>query len=612
MAQIFISYSKHNIDFARHLRGLLQDAGFEVWMDEIRLSTSQHWAETLEATITGSGIFMIILSPEAKASQWVARELMLAERIGKPIFPILYKGDVWWNLANIQYEDMRDGLDATLSEQLIESVEGVLSGRLKIASDPLPPPAVQTDSRRLEAAMPTETKADTGTEVWAKVSLPNSEGLRGELPAAVPSGDVIQKGDARATSFPIQFPVDPQTGKRLPAPAELRVIAGDFVVAAPSERATVEIPPDFDSRTIIFTLEPKPGAKTSGRTRIFIDLIYEMKIVAQVSVSTQLVERVTAAVPTWNLTSAFTDALGADALEDETARGGIDAPLTLPEEDLLDDEDDEFDAEPPDGEFPDAEVPATAPVTAMFDTLPVDEANAEGATLGDLQSLPAQPKAFSQATVRLLRYASAAAALLLVFAVVVVVGSNTSGEPMSNAAEPTTIPTTQLELLTTDIPIAVATEAAALPGGDVAVAPFVDCAAAPGVALVDLLQVAGYDADLLDAGITDQAVARATEGYNVVAWGACSGDALWLYVELLDPAGREMLTAPPTITLIIPADTITRSDSYATRLVMAVTEYGRGGGGEALAQAFNELAETAMDDEDAAALRLLRDNAAQS
>ena len=52
---------------------------------------------------------MIILSPESKASQWVARELLLAERLRKPIFPILYSGEVWWNLANIQYEDMREG-----------------------------------------------------------------------------------------------------------------------------------------------------------------------------------------------------------------------------------------------------------------------------------------------------------------------------------------------------------------------------------------------------------------------------------------------------------------------------------------------------------------------
>ncbi|MCC6804462.1 MAG: toll/interleukin-1 receptor domain-containing protein [Anaerolineae bacterium] len=608
MAQIFISYSKHNIDFARHLRGLLQAAGFEVWMDEIRLSTSQHWAETLESTITGCNIFMIILSPEAKSSQWVARELMLAERIGKPIFPILYSGDVWWNLANIQYEDMRAGLDATLSEHLVESVEAVLSGRVTITSDPLSLPSSQTDSRRLEAAMPAETKADSGTEVWAKISLPNSDGLRGELPAVVSSGDVIHKGDARATTFPIQFPVDPQTGKRLPATAELRVIAGDFVIAAPGERAAVEIPPDFDSRTVIFTLEPKPGAKTSGRTRVFIDLIYEMKIVAQISVSTQLVERVTAAVPTWNLAAIYAEAPVVEAVEGEALRGNAGMPLTLPEIDLVDDE---FDAELPDDEFPDAEVSAAAP---LLDLLPADDIDGSAEPLGDLQTLPVEQDTAGspgskRATVALLRFASAAAAVLLVFVVVVIVGSNQSGEPTSSATDSTALAATQIQQLATEIPIAVATEAVAPDGGDIAVAPLVDCTGEPGTALANLLQGAGFDADLLSAGITDQAVARATPDYHVVAWGACSGDALWLYVELLDPVGREMLTTPPTITLIIPVDTVTKGDSYATRLVMAVTEYGRGGGGEALVQAFNELAETAMDEEDAAALVTLRDNA---
>lgn len=595
MAQIFISYSKHNIDFARHLRGLLQDAGFEVWMDEIRLSTSQHWAETIETTISGSTIFMIVLSPESKASQWVARELLLAERLSKPIFPILYSGDVWWNLANIQYEDMRDGLDATLSERMIESIEGVLSGRVDLSSDPLPPPPVETDSRRLEAAMPAETQAATGTEVWAKISLPASEGLRGELPAVVPSGDVIHKGDAHATTFPIRFPVDPQNGRRLPAPAELRVISGDFNIVAPGERADVEIPPQTDSRTVIFTLEPKPGAKTSGRSRVFIDLIYEMKIVAQISVSTQLVERVTAAVPTWNLMSAFAASLGAAG---DVTRGLEGAPLTLPEVDMLDLADETFDAESSSAD--------------LFDALPADDDDSQVTVTGDFETLPAEPQSIlakrsRSARVALLRFASAAAAILLVFTIVVIVGRNNASplaEDAASADMPTSIP-----LLSTEVYLMIVTEVPAAVG-EVAVAPLVDCTGTPGAALVNLLQDAGYDASLLDAGIADQTVARSTEDFRVVVWGACSGDALWLYVELLDPAGREALTAPPTITLIIPVGAVEQADSYATRLVSAVTEYARGGGGEALALAFNDLAETAMDEEDAAALQMLRDNVA--
>ncbi|MFN8563747.1 MAG: toll/interleukin-1 receptor domain-containing protein [Anaerolineae bacterium] len=587
MAQIFISYSKHNIDFARHLRAQLQGAGFEVWMDEIRLSTSQHWAETLESNITGCTIFMIILSPEAKSSQWVARELMLAERLNKPIFPILYKGDVWWNLANIQYEDMREGsgdawnawsntwaqgqAGSRAAERARQAQQGDLGGS----------GVDETDSRRLEAAMPAETQAASDTEVWVKISLPDSLGLRGELPAAVPSGDVIQKGDARATTFPIRFPVDSQTGRRLPAPAELRVICGDFNIIAPGDHADVEIPAETDSRTVIFTLEPKPGGKTSGRTRVFVDLIYEMKIIAQISVSTQLVERVTAAVPAWNLNST-----GALPPAGEALRGGAAAPLSLPELDDLDLSDETLD---------DMLITAEASPVALMD---------------DFQTQPAEAQAVvgrrSRATsAALLRFASASAAILLVFFVVVMIGRNNASVPSTSNVNSVPPNATQIN---TDASAFDATEAVAAARADVTVAPFVNCTGTPGTSLVSLLQTSGLNASLLPEGINDQNVARSTPNTGVVVWGACSGDALWLYVELLNALGREALDAPPTITLIVPADTVERGDSYATRLVRAVTDYARGVSGEALVQTFDELVQTAMDEEDAAALRTLRDN----
>ncbi|MCD4687438.1 MAG: toll/interleukin-1 receptor domain-containing protein [Anaerolineae bacterium] len=43
MSHIFISYSKKDIDFARHLRGLLNTQGFDVWMDETRLVPAERW-----------------------------------------------------------------------------------------------------------------------------------------------------------------------------------------------------------------------------------------------------------------------------------------------------------------------------------------------------------------------------------------------------------------------------------------------------------------------------------------------------------------------------------------------------------------------------------------
>ena len=91
MAHIFISYSKRDIEFARHLSRLLQAEGFSVWMDE-RLRPAETWWTTIEANIRSSAAFMIIMSPDARTSRWVRREFLVAERpeVGKPIFPILY------------------------------------------------------------------------------------------------------------------------------------------------------------------------------------------------------------------------------------------------------------------------------------------------------------------------------------------------------------------------------------------------------------------------------------------------------------------------------------------------------------------------------------------
>lgn len=122
MSHIFISYSKQDIDFARHLRKLLQFEGFIVWMDETRLAPSEKWWPTIEASIYSCAAFVVIMSPEARESDWVEREILLAERMRKPIFPVLLGGEPWSRLANIQYEKPIAGRELSLSPQFIEAL----------------------------------------------------------------------------------------------------------------------------------------------------------------------------------------------------------------------------------------------------------------------------------------------------------------------------------------------------------------------------------------------------------------------------------------------------------------------------------------------------------
>ncbi len=122
MSHVFISYSKKDIGFARHLRRLLERQGFGVWMDETELVPSSQWWPEIEHNIETCAAFLVIMSPSARGSRWVEREILYAEDQNKPIFPILLEGKSWPRLADIQYSSMTAGIEAALPAGLIEGL----------------------------------------------------------------------------------------------------------------------------------------------------------------------------------------------------------------------------------------------------------------------------------------------------------------------------------------------------------------------------------------------------------------------------------------------------------------------------------------------------------
>lgn len=129
MSHIFISYSKQDIDFARYLRALLESEGFAVWMDEARLQPSARWWKSIEQNVETCAAFVVVMSPTAAESDWVEREILLAEKLKRPLYPVLLAGDAWSRLANIQYEDMRAGLRAKLSRHFVNALRARLPGK---------------------------------------------------------------------------------------------------------------------------------------------------------------------------------------------------------------------------------------------------------------------------------------------------------------------------------------------------------------------------------------------------------------------------------------------------------------------------------------------------
>ncbi len=106
MGHIFISYSTNNGEYADKLADKLRAEGFDVWIDNARLRSSDNWWESIVLALNNCAAVIVIMTPEAKKSRWVQREITLADNWQKPIFPILLSGENWELFVLTQYEDV--------------------------------------------------------------------------------------------------------------------------------------------------------------------------------------------------------------------------------------------------------------------------------------------------------------------------------------------------------------------------------------------------------------------------------------------------------------------------------------------------------------------------
>lgn len=109
MSHIFISYSKKNSTYAYALADFLQEQGFNIWIDRIGVEYGVGWWDAIVDGLDKCGAVIVVMTPEAKASDWVQREVFIALQDKKPIFPLLLNGDNWKVFVLTQYVDVTDG-----------------------------------------------------------------------------------------------------------------------------------------------------------------------------------------------------------------------------------------------------------------------------------------------------------------------------------------------------------------------------------------------------------------------------------------------------------------------------------------------------------------------
>lgn len=109
MAQhIFISYDHDDRAYARTLAEHLRQQGLEVWMDD-RIDYGDRWWRTVDRAIRTCAACVVVMTPAAEESPWVERELLLAQREKKPIYPLLLRGRGLSLLIALQHVDVTGG-----------------------------------------------------------------------------------------------------------------------------------------------------------------------------------------------------------------------------------------------------------------------------------------------------------------------------------------------------------------------------------------------------------------------------------------------------------------------------------------------------------------------
>jgi len=109
MSHVFISYSTKNSDYAQELAKALIEKGFDVWIDNARLRSGDNWWESIVVALRSCAAFVIVMTPEARMSKWVQREVTLADNWSKPTFPLLREGDNWEIYVLTQFRDVKQG-----------------------------------------------------------------------------------------------------------------------------------------------------------------------------------------------------------------------------------------------------------------------------------------------------------------------------------------------------------------------------------------------------------------------------------------------------------------------------------------------------------------------
>jgi HEAT repeat protein len=112
IGQVFLSYSRKDEESMSLIAKYLRAQGVKVWVDNEKLIPGTPiWEDEIEKAIRNAVAIVVVLSPDSKNSEWVKREMTMADQYQKRVFPVLINGDeknsISLRLINRQFVDLR-------------------------------------------------------------------------------------------------------------------------------------------------------------------------------------------------------------------------------------------------------------------------------------------------------------------------------------------------------------------------------------------------------------------------------------------------------------------------------------------------------------------------
>jgi hypothetical protein len=121
---IFVSYSRQDADFALRLGRDLRAAGVNLWIDQLDIPPGGRWDREVERALKASRMLVVVLSPEAVASENVMDEVGYALSESKRVVPVMSRPcELPLRLQRVQYVDLSSDYGRGL-ERLVATLGG--------------------------------------------------------------------------------------------------------------------------------------------------------------------------------------------------------------------------------------------------------------------------------------------------------------------------------------------------------------------------------------------------------------------------------------------------------------------------------------------------------